>query len=55
MVEEGAKGLAIERYVKRDQRPNNGRSFNNLYVKQFPRADFNSEDLLVSVSFFIIC
>jgi polyadenylate-binding protein len=40
--------LKVQRYLKNDQRAGGGvskRPFINLFVKQFPRPDFNEDDL----------
>jgi len=47
VVVKDSKPIQVDRYVRRDQRNSSKCMFNNLYVKQFPREDFTSEDLAV--------
>lgn len=39
--------IKVERYMKSEVSETSKNNFNNLFVKQFPKKDFSSEDLHV--------
>ncbi|CDW91187.1 cytochrome b5-like heme steroid binding domain containing protein [Stylonychia lemnae] len=44
-IKEGEEILKIAKFLKGDQRVSTKNLFNNLYVKQFPKADLSSDEL----------